>query len=61
MDLERLLTCEEVAQCLGLKVSTVRKMIYNRQLPTVHPTGARAVRVPRKAVEKIVAQYEPHD
>ena len=40
----RLLRIEEVAHRLGLQPSTVRKLIYLREIPAVHPTR-RAVRV----------------
>ncbi len=41
---DRLLTAGEAAHYLGLRVSTVRKLCYTRQLPVVRPTGRRAVR-----------------
>ena len=41
---DRLLNAEEAAGHLGLKVSTVRRLTYTRELPCVHPTGRRAVR-----------------
>jgi excisionase family DNA binding protein len=48
----RLLRVEEVAHVLGLKPSTVRKMIYLRELPVVRPTK-RAVRVREADVEAL--------
>lgn len=48
----RLLRVEEVADRLGLKTSTVRKLIYLRQIPAVHPTK-RAVRVREEDVEAL--------
>lgn len=44
MDTDRLLTAEEAAKFLGLRVSTIRRLTYTRQLPSVRPTGRRAVR-----------------
>ena len=41
---ERLLNAEEAATFLGLRVSTIRRLTYTRELPCVHPTGRRAVR-----------------
>jgi excisionase family DNA binding protein len=41
---ERLLTAEEAAQFLGLKVATIRRLTYTGELPIVRPTGRRAVR-----------------
>jgi len=41
---ERLLNVEEVSQLLGLKVSTIRRLTYTKELPCVRPTGKRAVR-----------------
>lgn len=41
---DKLLNAEEAAQFLGLKVSTIRRLTYARELPCVHPTGRRAVR-----------------
>lgn len=41
---ERLLNAEEAAAHMGLKVATIRRMTYTRELPCVHPTGRRAVR-----------------
>lgn len=40
----RLLTAEQAAHMLGIKVATVRKLTYTRELPCVRPTGRRAVR-----------------
>jgi len=41
---DRLLTADEAAALLGLKVATIRRMTYTRELPCVRPTGRRAVR-----------------
>ena len=41
---DQLLTAEEVARLVGLKVASVRRLTYERALPCVHPTGKRAVR-----------------
>jgi len=55
----RLLRVEEVAHLLGLKSSTVRKMIYLREIPSVRPTK-RAVRVREEDVEALArVGYRP--
>ncbi len=41
--LAKLLTAEEVAELLGLKLGTIRNMTSRRELPSVH-LGKRAVR-----------------
>jgi len=41
---DRLLTPQQTADFLGLKVATVRRLTYTRELPVVRPTGKRAVR-----------------
>ncbi len=44
-DLEdRLLTAAEAGRLLGLMPSTIRRMTWAGELPTVRPTGKRAVR-----------------
>jgi excisionase family DNA binding protein len=43
-DDDRLLTAEEAARYLGLKLTTVRRLTAAGELPVVHPTGRRAVR-----------------
>ncbi len=48
----RLLRIEEVADRLGLKPSTIRKLIYLRQIPVVRPTK-RAVRVTEEVVDAL--------
>ncbi len=56
---DRLLRVPEVAILLGLKPSTVRRMIHERTIDTVRPTP-RAVRIPLKVVEeRIKAGYRP--
>lgn len=55
----RLLRIEEVAHRLGLKPSTVRKLIYLGQIPAVRPTK-RAVRVREEDVEALIrVGYRP--
>ncbi len=44
MEVDRLLTAEQAAEFLALKLSTIRKMTYRRELPACRPTGRRAVR-----------------
>ena len=42
--LEHLVNAAEAARMLGLKVATIRKLTYTRELPCVRPTGRRCVR-----------------
>ncbi len=51
--MEKLLRVDEVAELLGLRPSTVRKLIYLRAIPVVRPTK-RAVRVRQGDVEAII-------
>jgi excisionase family DNA binding protein len=50
----QLLTVIEVADRLGLKASTVRKMLTRGELPTVKPTSRRAVRIREGDVEALI-------
>ena len=50
---DRLLTVNQVAEHLGLKESTIRRMILQRRIDTVRPS-VRAVRVPESAVRRIL-------
>jgi excisionase family DNA binding protein len=52
---ERLLTVPVVAERLGLKESTIRRMILERRIDVVRPS-TRAVRIPESAVDRIVQQ-----
>ena len=55
----RLLRVSEVAVLLGLRPSTIRKMILQRKIDVIRPTS-RAVRIPESAVEAIVKKgYRP--
>ncbi len=59
MSQERLLTVFETADRLGLKASTIRRMILERRIDTVRPSF-RAVRIPESAVRKILEHgYRP--
>ncbi len=49
----KLLTVREVADRLGLKESTIRKRILQRQIAYVKP-GLRAVRIPIEELERIL-------
>lgn len=51
----RLLTVFQVAEALGLKPSTIRKMILERRIDFVRPTS-RAVRIPEGVVQWIIDQ-----
>jgi excisionase family DNA binding protein len=58
-EMDRLLTCEQVAEALGLRVSTIRRMILERRIDTVRPSR-RAVRIPERAVQAILERgYRP--
>lgn len=55
----RLLRPEECAERLGLKLATIRKMIYRREIPVVRPTK-RAVRIREDDLEAIIRRgYQP--
>jgi len=49
------LTVHQVAERLGLKESTIRRMILQRRIDTVRP-AMRAVRIPESAVHRIVQE-----
>jgi excisionase family DNA binding protein len=49
----KLLSVPEVAERLGLKAATIRKMILERRIDTVRP-ARRAVRIPEAAVRRII-------
>lgn len=55
MPSEKLLTVPQVAEQLGLKEATIRRMILQRRIETVRPS-VRAVRVPESAVRRIIEQ-----
>ena len=50
-----LLRVEEAADFLNVKPSTIRAWLLLRKLPKVH-VGARCVRIPREALERLVAE-----
>ena len=50
---QRVLTIPEAAERLGLKPSTVRKMVLERRIDVVRPS-VRAVRIPEAAVDRIL-------
>ena len=57
--MEKLLTAQEVADQLALKVATIRRMILERRIATVRPS-VRAVRIPESEVRRIIeAGYTP--
>lgn len=51
---DKLMKAEEAAEFLGLKVSTIRRLTYTRELPCVRPTGRRAVRYRLRDLEAIL-------
>ena len=59
MIVDRLLTVTEVAERLGLKEATIRRMILQRRIDTVRPS-VRAVRIPESAIKAILERgYRP--
>lgn len=52
MQCKKLLRAEEFADYLNLKVSTVRRMILLKKLPTVKI--GRSIRIPVEAADKII-------
>jgi excisionase family DNA binding protein len=55
-----LLTINEAAKLLSVSRSTVYRLIWRNELPTVK-IGAKAVRIPRAAVEAIARTPNPSD
>lgn len=53
-DINRCVTAAEAAEYLGLKVSTIRRLTYTRELPFVRPTGKRAVRYRLRDLEALL-------
>jgi len=53
---DELLTAAEAAEFLGLRLATIRKLTYRRQLPVIRPTGRRAVRFRRSHLEKVLKE-----
>lgn len=58
MKVSQLLTVEETANRLGLKVATIRRRILERKIDYVK--NGRSVRIPLEAVEKVITSgYRP--
>ena len=58
MKVSQLLTVEEVAGRLGVKVATIRRRILERKIDYVK--NGRTVRIPVETVERIIDQgYRP--
>ena len=56
---DKLLTVSEVAERLGLKEATIRRMILQRRIDTIRPS-VRAVRIPESAIKAILEKgYRP--
>lgn len=51
---DQLLTAEECARLLGLKVSTIRRLTHTRELPCVKVTGRRAVRYALSDLQSLI-------
>lgn len=55
---QKLLRIPEVAKRLGLKESTIRKMVFERRLPTVRI--GRTVTIPEDFIERMIREnYRP--
>jgi excisionase family DNA binding protein len=52
---ERLLTAEQFAERLGIKLSTTRAWLLARRISKVR-VGRRAIRIPESEVERIVRE-----
>ena len=52
---DSLLEVGEVSRRLGLKVSTIRRMIHERRIEVFRP-GRRAVRISERTVQEILAK-----
>ncbi|MGH7533988.1 MAG: helix-turn-helix domain-containing protein [Gemmatimonadales bacterium] len=52
--LDRLLTADEAARFLGLKVATIRRMTWAKELPVVRVTNRRATRYRLRDLEALV-------
>lgn len=50
---EKLLRVSEVADCLGLRSSTIRSWVLHRRIDAVR-VGTRAIRIPSSAVQKLI-------
>ena len=50
---QRVLTIPGAAERLGLKPSTIRKMVLERRIDVIRPS-VRAVRIPESAVTRIL-------
>ena len=56
MDDNVLVDARTAGQILGLKVSTIRRLSYERRLPIVRPTGRRAVRFRLKDLHALIRE-----
>lgn len=52
--MEELLSAEQAARQLGVKLSTVRAWTFRRQIPFVKLLGRRAVRYRQSDVERLI-------
>jgi excisionase family DNA binding protein len=55
---DRLLTCDELAETVGLRPATIRRWTYERRIPCVR-IGRRAVRYRLRDVERVLVRDEP--
>jgi len=52
--IDELLTVDQAGRFLGLKPATIRRMVWDGQLPVIRPTANRAIRFSRKDLESLV-------
>lgn len=53
-DLDRCVTASEAARLLGLRISTIRRLTWAREIPFIRVTGRRAVRYRLRDLEALL-------
>jgi len=56
VDTDKLVDANAAAEMLALKVSTIRRLTYEKRLPCVRPTGRRCVRYRLKDLEALIRE-----
>ena len=56
MDTDKLVDANEAAELLGLKVSTIRRLTYEKRISCVRPTGRRCVRYRQSDLEALIRE-----
>jgi excisionase family DNA binding protein len=54
---EQLLTVRDVVRLTNLAERTVRAMLADGRLEAVRPVGVRVVRIPTRAVERLLGRF----